>query len=335
MTEAAMLSALFVVMTIIAITTGVAYSLYLEMVVPIIISLIYLRCGFKYTVLSAITSLLIIVLGLGDIISGIWMSQSILLGLICGIFIQKEGSAIDDIVYCSIIGCILMIFIDIYFSTLTGYSFIKESEGYAVRFSNWAINKDILHFKAFNLEVRLINWAITPQVIIYILVACLPLGTVIMTYFGAMVLGNKLNLLNQYGKNKFMVIKNFRKYSYYICCSKKITAIGITYLAVLGILELFNYHINIPYINTVVMAVKYIFLYVIIKDAQSFIGKYIYMKTKSKKLFTLAGLGTLALLIIRFKITTCIMILCSSFINLSLNMRDKQIKMLQENVLVV
>lgn len=309
-----MLSALFVVMTIIAITTGIAYSLYLDMVVPIIISLIYLRCGFKYTVLSAITSLLIIVLGLGDIISGIWMSQSILLGFICGIFIQKEGSVIDNIVYCSILGCILMIFIDIYFSTLTGYSFIKESEGYGVRLSNWAIN---------------------PQVIIYILVACLPAGTVVITYFGTMVLGNKLNLLNQYGKNKFMLIKNFRKYSYYICCSRKITAIGVTYLAVLGILELFNYHINIPYINTVVMAVKYIFLYVIIKDSHSFIGKYIYMKTKSKKLFTLAGLGILALLIIRFKITTCIMILCSSFINLSLNMREKQIKMLKENVLVV
>ena len=79
MVEAAMLSALFVVLSVIAIGTGIGYSLYLDIMVPLIISLIYLKCGFKYTALSAITSLTIIILVIGDIGAGIWMSQSMIL----------------------------------------------------------------------------------------------------------------------------------------------------------------------------------------------------------------------------------------------------------------
>ncbi|MEG2289715.1 MAG: DUF2232 domain-containing protein [Clostridium sp.] len=313
MTEAAMLSALFVVMSVIAITTGIGYSLYLDMVVPIIIGLIYLRCGFKYAVLSAITSLLIIILGLGDMISAIWMSQSVLLGFMCGIFIEKDTPGIDDIVYCSIFGCVLMIFIDIYFSALTGISFIKEAQGYAA---------------------YLANEFIKPQVIVYSLVACLPVGTVAVTYVGILVLGNKLKLLKQYGKRKFTIVKNFRKYGYYLCSSKSLIFVGLIYLIGLEILGLLNYTTDITYIVTVVMAVKYMFLYVIIKDAYSFIGKYIYVKTKSKKMLRIVMLGSLVMLVVSFRITSYAMILWSSYINLSLGMRAKQIKMLEDQILL-
>ena len=63
------------------------------------------------------------------------MSQSMILGLMCSIFIEKDSEIIDDIVYCTIFACILMIFIDIYFSKLIGYSFIKEFEAYT---SSWS-----------------------------------------------------------------------------------------------------------------------------------------------------------------------------------------------------
>lgn len=90
LTEAAMLSALFVVVSIVAISTGIMYSIYLDMIVPIFISILYLRIGFKYTALSSITSLLIVALTIGDVPSAIWMSQGIILGLICGFFISKK-----------------------------------------------------------------------------------------------------------------------------------------------------------------------------------------------------------------------------------------------------
>ncbi|ARC83453.1 putative membrane protein [Clostridium argentinense CDC 2741] len=309
MVEAAMLSALFVVLSVIAIGTGIGYSLYLDILVPLIISLIYLKCGLKYTVLSAITSLIIIILGMGNIGAGIWMSQSMILGLMCSIFIEKDGQIIDDMVYCSIFACILMIFIDIYFSKLIGYSFIKEFEGYA---TSWS-------FKY-----------IKPQVILYVLIACVPAGTVVVTYLGTLVLGNKLKLLNEYGNEKFKLIKSYRKVGYYMCCSKKIIIMAIAYLASLEVLNLLNYDIKIAYIRVIAISIKYTLLYVVLKDANSFIGKFLYMKTKSKLLFRIVNLSTLILLVIKFKLTSWMMILGDILINLSLNMRNKQLVFLKK-----
>lgn len=109
LTEAAMLSALFVVTSMMAIYTGIAYTLYLDMIVPLFICLTYMRLGSKYTLLSSITSLLIVTLAVGDIASAIWMSQGIIMGLICGYFIRKKGTIFDDFLYSSILGCFVMV----------------------------------------------------------------------------------------------------------------------------------------------------------------------------------------------------------------------------------
>ena len=87
-----MLSALFVVSSMIAIYTGIAYTLYLDMVVPLFVCLIYMRLDLRHTLLSSITSLLIVTFAIGDVASAIWMSQGILMGLICGYFIRKNIS---------------------------------------------------------------------------------------------------------------------------------------------------------------------------------------------------------------------------------------------------
>ena len=134
LTEAAMLSALFVVTSMMAIYTGIAYTLYLDMIVPLFICLTYMRLGSKYTLLSSITSLLIVTLAVGDIASAIWMSQGIIMGLICGYFIIRKGTIFDDFFYSAICGCFIMVLIDIYFSKLTGYSFIKDFDSYKVVF---------------------------------------------------------------------------------------------------------------------------------------------------------------------------------------------------------
>ena len=94
-----MLSALFVVSSMVAIYTGIAYTLYLDMIVPLFICLIFMRLDFKYTLLSSITSLLIVTLAVGDVASAIWMSQGIIMGLICGYFIRRKGTIFDDLFF--------------------------------------------------------------------------------------------------------------------------------------------------------------------------------------------------------------------------------------------
>ena len=100
---------------------------------PLFICLIFMRLDFKYT-LSSITSLLIVTLAVGDVASAIWMSQGIIMGLICGYFMGKKLN-IDDLFYSAILGTFVMVLIDIYFSKLTGYSFMKEFDSYTEMFT--------------------------------------------------------------------------------------------------------------------------------------------------------------------------------------------------------
>lgn len=126
LTEAALLSSLFIVVTIIAVSTGFGYAIYLDFIVPVFFCIICLKCDLKYTILSGITSLLIISLVLGNLGTAIWASQSVLLGIMCGYLINKPTMVMDDLVYGSVFGVIVMVFIDIYASTLIGYSFMKN-----------------------------------------------------------------------------------------------------------------------------------------------------------------------------------------------------------------
>ncbi|WP_236879289.1 hypothetical protein [Clostridioides difficile] len=116
LTEAALLSSLFIVVTIIAVSTGFGYAIYLDFIVPVFFCIICLKCDLKYTILSGITSLLIISLVLGNLGTAIWASQSVLLGIMCGYLINKPTMVMDDLVYGSVFGVIVMVFIDIYVS---------------------------------------------------------------------------------------------------------------------------------------------------------------------------------------------------------------------------
>lgn len=305
-----MFSAAFVVISIIAIELGMGYVGYLDIGVPIIISLIYLRCGLKYTILSEITSLLIIILTLGDISSAIFISQSMILGLICGILILKDKTIFDDLFYGSILACIVMIIIDLNFSTLTGYSFIKESQGYLVYIPN--LNDSI------------------KEVIYYLLIGSLPLGTMFVTYFFSILLGNKLGLLNDSGDKKFFIIKKFKSCGLYLSCSKRTINIGTLCIIILSILGNVEFIISHMYINIIINSIKYIMLFFIIQDCYNIINRFIYEFTKSRIILFICQFECIHLLIKYFKVTIFAMITLNFIIENLLNIRKKQIKILND-----
>lgn len=309
LTEASMLSALFVVISIVAISTGIMYSIYLDIIVPIFISLLYLRIGFKYTALSSITSLLIVALTIGDVPSAIWMSQGIILGLICGFFISKKGEILDDILWASIGGCFIVILIDVYLSTLTGYSLIKDFDSVAVMFP---LNEELT------------------KMAFYIFVATIPVGTVLVSYIGALFIGQKLNILNGASKEKYSILRNFRKIGNYLCCSKRSYLIAITYLLIVEIFNSTNFTIKSTYINTVIMSVRVVFIYFVIKDSFGFIRQYIYMKSKSPMVAQILSFTLIYLLIANIYLTTILLILASIIINLVLKIRDKEINIVKQ-----
>lgn len=309
LTEAAMLSALFVVVSIVAISTGIMYSIYLDMIVPIFISILYLRIGGKYTGLSAITSLLIVGLTIGDIPSAIWMSQGIILGLICGFFISKKGDILDDILWASIGGCFIVILIDVYLSTLTGYSLIKDFDSVATMVP---LNEELA------------------KMAFYIFVATIPVGTVLLSYIGTLFIGHKLNILNEASKEKYSIVRNFRKIGSYLCCSKKTYLIAIGYLLIVEIINNTNFTIGSTYLNTVIMSVRVVFMYFVIKDSFGFIRQYIYMKSKSQTIAQVLSFSLLYLLIVNIYLTTILLIVGSVVVNILLKIRDKEINVIKK-----
>lgn len=309
LTEAAMLSALFVVTSMMAIYTGVAYTLYLDMVVPLFICLIYMRLDIKYTLLSSITSLLIVMLAIGDVASAIWMSQGIIMGLICGYFIRKKGTIFDDFFYSSILGCFVMILIDIYFSKLTGYSFMKEFDSYRAMFP---LGEEYM------------------QIVFNIFVATIPISTILIVYVGALFIGKKLNILNKYTNEKYMIIRNFRRYGSYICCSKKTYLFGIAYLVLFEELKYLGFNFNFVYFKTVVMAIRVVIIYFVLKDSFSFVIRGVASKLKSKGTAQLIWLISLYMLLLNFKFTFIILVILSLLINYFMKLREIQINMLEK-----
>ena len=312
LTESAMLSALFVVSSMIAIYTGIAYTLYLDMVVPLFVCLIYMRLDLRHTLLSSITSLLIVTFAIGDVASAIWMSQGILIGLICGYFITKKETIFDDLFYSAILGTFIMVLIDIYFSKLTGYSFMKEFDSYRDLFP---LGSEYMAM-AFN-----------------IFVAMMPMSTILIVYVGALLIGKKLMILNENCTEKYMIIKNFKRYGSYICCSKKTYYFGIIYLILTELINLTGFEFKFVYFKTVIMAIRVIVIYFVLKDSFTFVIRGIFSKIKSNGMAQLIWLGALYMLLIDFKSTFIILVIGSQIINYSMKLREAQINMLKTSIL--
>lgn len=307
-----MLSALFVVSSMIAIYTGIAYTLYLDMVVPLFVCLIYMRLDLRHTLLSSITSLLIVTFAIGDVASAIWMSQGILMGLICGYFIRKKETIFDDLFYSAILGTFIMVLIDIYFSKLTGYSFMKEFDSYRDLFP---LGSEYMAM-AFN-----------------IFVAMMPMSTILIVYVGALLIGKKLMILNENCTEKYMIIKNFKRYGSYICCSKKTYYFGIIYLILTELINLTGFEFKFVYFKTVIMAIRVIVIYFVLKDSFTFVIRGIFSKIKSNGMAQLIWLGALYMLLIDFKSTFIVLVIGSQIINYSMKLRDAQINMLKTSIL--
>ena len=307
-----MLSALFVVSSMIAIYTGIAYTLYLDMVVPLFVCLIYMRLDLRHTLLSSITSLLIVTFAIGDVASAIWMSQGILMGFICGYFIRKKETIFDDLFYSAILGTFIMVLIDIYFSKLTGYSFMKEFDSYRDLFP---LGSEYMTM-AFN-----------------IFVAMMPMSTILIVYVGALLIGKKLMILNENCTEKYMIIKNFKRYGSYICCSKKTYYFGIIYLILTELINLTGFEFKFVYFKTVIMAIRVIVIYFVLKDSFTFVIRGIFSKIKSNGMAQLIWLGALYMLLIDFKSTFIILVIGSQIINYSMKLREAQINMLKTSIL--
>ena len=302
LTEAALMSALFVAGTIFFVSTGIGYSFYLDFIVPIFFVVICLKCDFKYSILAGITSLGIVGLVLGNIGTAIWASQSVILGIICGVLLQSNTSIMDDLVYGSILSVILLIFVDIYASKLIGYSFMQEFKEY-IKFFN---NKEVAN------------------TIYYLLISMFPLGMMFSVYYLGLMFSNKLKILKNNAKRKYNIIRNFRTYSRFIACSKKVFYSCSLYLLIFQIFKFINIEINNTYLITISTCTSYLCSYFVIRDGYAVIQNYIISKYKKISYARYMSLATIITLVLSFKIAILFIILLNIILEKRINIRVRQ-----------
>ena len=302
LTEAALLSSLFIVCTIAAVASGFGYALYLDFIVPVFFCLICIKCELKYTLLSGISSLLIVGLVLGNLGTAVWATQSVILGIMCGVLLSKSTSIMDDLVYGSVFGVLLMILIDVYASALIGYSFMKEFQEYAQVFPNK-------------------NFA---DIIYYLFIATFPFGMVFSIYYISLIIAKRLKILSGNSKKKYEIMSKFKLYSRFVCCSKKVFYLCSGYILLVEIIKILNTSIDLVYLKTVIICVEYLCMYFVIRDGFVSIQNYIISKYKKISYARIISLISLISLIIMFKITIGIIVICNIVLEKKINIRVVQ-----------
>ena len=317
LTEAAILSSIFVIITMLALSTGLAYGLYLDFVAPIIFALIYFRCELKYTLMCGISSIVLILFVLGNFVAAILVSQSFILGVICGYLITKSSDMFDDLFLGSIMGVIFMVLIDIYARNIIGYSFMEEFQGYVDYFNN---NPKIL----YNLSRVLPFIKINLQVIYYIFIATFPFGMVFSVYIISLMCGKRLRILNENGKRKYFMMRSIRNYGSFMCLKKEYFYYALAYVALVNLLNFGNINISNVYLNTILTCVEYLSCYFIFRDTYILIGNYINIKYKKKSISLLYFAVTIVLFFSMFRIAFLVYVIIYIFMDKKFNLREKQ-----------
>ena len=78
-TYSAVFSAIFILLSVIAISTGIAYTLFLDVIVPIYICIVFFKLDRKQALFMSITSLTIVFFVLGNVIAAVWMAQGMII----------------------------------------------------------------------------------------------------------------------------------------------------------------------------------------------------------------------------------------------------------------
>ena len=307
LTEAAILSSAFIIITMIALSTGIGYGLYLDFGVPIIFALIYFRCEFKYTLMCGVSSVVLILFVMGNFAAAILVSQSFLIGILCGYLISRSSQFFDDLYLGAVAGVVFMVLVDIYARNIVGYSFMQEFNGY------------IKYFKG-NPEFAQVNF----QLMYYLLIAIFPFGMVFSIYILALMCGKRLRILNENGKRKYFMMRSLRSYGSFMIIRKQAFYISLVYIALVEILNIKGISLGNVYLKTIVNCVQYLSYYFVFRDCHVIIGNFINIKFKKRSFNLLYFAITMTLLLSVFRITVLVYSIIAIFMDKKFNVREKQ-----------
>ena len=304
-----MLSALQIVLGLILISTGIGYVFYVQMLLPITMVLIYLRCGAKVSVLAGMNTLLILAFVFGNIALAIYAIQALGFGFLTGYVLGKRQTILDDLMIESLIGCVFLLVLDLFTAQLLGHSLLDYD----------GIDEIVL-------EIWPDAHQMTIQVFYYLNIAAVPVGSVLISYIGSLVLGARLFLLRGRVKKKYYFIKHFKLLSPFAYHGQKYIRYAILGLLVDGLLWPYA---KSNYLKAWIACSGAILLYFILLDLSKLIAQYILQRWRKPLGVVIYHVLLLISLINAFRWTCYLIIVIGSYIDIRTTIRQQQAKQLE------
>ena len=300
MVTGALLSALQIVLGLTCMATGVGYGLYLQILAPILMTLMHLKCGLKMGLLAACNTIGITFICLGNGVAAIYLVQALCFGVICGEMLQKESSLMEDLLVASLLACCMLLILDHLTASLIGTSLLDEDN---------------------SLFVSLFTGNMA-EAWFYMTIAAVPIATVLFTYIGSLILGKRLGLLNQKAYQKYKMLRFYPYLARYMYYSKK-----ESYLGAVGILGSFllGQWVKWPYLKAWLMTSCIVLLYFVLQDALKLVGEGTY-QWLGKKLIVVQLVQLLFFIgfVVQFKWAVCSLLLVSFFVDHKWHIREQQ-----------
>ena len=307
-TEGGMLSALQIVLGLILIPTGIGYSFYVEMVLPITMVVIYLRCGMKVSGLAGMNTFLILGFVFGNIALAIYAIQALGFGFLTGYVLGNKQNILDDLMIESLIGCAFLLVLDLFTAQLLGHSLLDYD----------GIDEMVL-------EIWPDAHQMTIQVFYYLSIAAVPVACVLISYIGSLVLGARLFLLRGRVKKKYYFIKHYKVLSPFAYHGQKYIRYAILGLLVDGLLWPYA---KSNYLKAWIACSGAILLYFILLDLSKLIGQYILQRWRKPLGLVIYHMVLLISFVNAFRWTCYLVILIGSYIDVKTTIRQQQAKQL-------
>lgn len=302
-TEGGILSAIQIILGLILIPTGIGYSFYIEILLPITMTLIVLRCDLKIGALAGINTIGVIMLCFGNALIGIYGLQALGFGWLTGMILNKKWSIATDLLVECLVGCLFLLVLDGLTAKLVGVSLLDD-EVTALVFE-----------MAPNIDRGMI------QVIYYLSIAAVPVALALISYIGSLLVGYRIGILQKTPKEKYWIIRYYKRTLPYVYQNKKV----VRYLLV-GVWvqrHLWPY-LSHPYLKAWVACSCVIAIYFILIDEVKLIGQGILLKWQQPLLALVYHWGALLGLIYAFKWTGILMIVIGAWVEKSMHLREKQ-----------
>lgn len=306
-TEAGILSAIQIILGLMLIPTGIGYSFYVEILLPITMSLIVLRCGPQMGTLAGLNTIVIIIVCFGNALIGVYGLQALGFGWLTGVVLNKKWSLATDLLVECLVGCLFLLFLDWITARIVGVSLLDD--------------------EVTTLVLEMVPDADTSmlEVAYYLSIAAIPVASVLISYIGSLLVGYRMGILQKTPKEKYWIIRYYKRTIPFVHQNGKL--VGYLLGAVFVQWCLWPY-LSHPYLKAWAACSNVICLYFILIDEIKLIGQGILLKWHQPLMVFIYHGSVLLGLVYVFKWTSVLLILVGAYMEKRMHLREKQISYL-------